>query len=265
MRDCRLIAVDLDGTLLNSQKKISDVSLEAIRNFVCSGGRFVVSTGRPIQGIYKFKDLDEFHGLAIIYNGAMVVDTSNGEIIFSQLMDKSESEAIIKKACKMDISFCIWADNQLYCNRINEHVRYYQSFSDVEPIVLSDFSELVRNGITKILMVDTPDKIKCYTEAFSNMEYANTTFCNSMPEFLECFNSKVSKGIALSKIIDICGVKREETAAFGDAPNDISMIEYAGMGVAMGNASDIVKDAADYITDTNDNDGVAKFLAKIKG
>lgn len=142
---------------------------------------------------------------------------------------------------------------------MNDRIHEYKKISGVEPLP-ADYNKLLEQGITKILWYDEPERIDEILGELSEDMFSEVTLCKSQPVFLELFNKNVSKAEAIKKIGEYYGIKQEETIAIGDEINDLSMIEYAGLGVAMGNAKEEVKKIANYITDSNDEDGVRKVI-----
>ena len=154
-------------------------------------------------------------------------------------------------------TMCIWSDNKLYGNQLNERIYKYSQAANVTPILMPSIDELLSQGITKILWYDDTSKIQqIEKELQETAPFQSITFCTSKPFYLEFFSSKVSKAAAIDRIGELYGFTQAETIAIGDGFNDLSMIEYAGLGVAMGNAQPVVKESADFITKSNDEDGI---------
>ena len=258
----KLVAVDMDGTLLNSNGKIGEDTINVIEKVIDKGILFVVASGRPIQGIKKYKNILNIKGPAITYNGAMIVSLENGEILYEQSLKKSDAEKILNIGNIKKITMCVWSKNQLYVNIINDKVNNYIKLSGVKPILISDYQELLKNPISKILWYDTVEKIEEVRKELSVDLFEEVTFCTSQPIFLEFFNSKVSKGKALEFIGKSYSISSQDMIAIGDGANDLSMIQYAGLGVAMGNASEEIKKYAKFITTSNDENGVGEVLDK---
>lgn len=258
----KLIATDLDGTLLNDDKQISNENLKAVHYAVKKGIIVVPCTGRAIQGVTKFKELVKLGSPAISYNGGMIVDLSNSNTIYHcPLLDK-DAKFIIEQGIKLDTNICVWIDNSLYCNKINKYTLEYSEISSVTPIKFNDFNEISDKTITKILWHDEIEKIQAYLSSMSQLVSDDVTCCTSKPWFLEFFNGKTSKALALNKLCEIYGIKKSEIIAVGDELNDISMVEFAGLGVAMKNARIEVKEKADYITLSNNENGFADLVYK---
>ena len=262
----KLIAVDMDGTLLNDNGQITPDTVVAIKSAIASNVIFTISTGRPIQGVDKYSALLSLKAPIITCNGAMVVQADTKEVLFSQTLLSSDAMRIFERGTKMGITMCVWANNRLYCNVLNERVDYYKSISDVDATLIDDFEMLAKSGITKILWYDEADAIAEMQEQLKKVPFEKVTYCTSRPIFLEFFNSDVSKAEAMKKIGELYNIKREEMIAIGDGYNDLPMIEYAGLGVAMANAPDGVKQHSDYVTQrSNNDDGIAEVIKKFIG
>lgn len=258
----KLIAADMDGTLLNSQSVITEKTRDAIHRVVEKGVIFTICTGRPIQGVERYNDVLNLDSPFITYNGAMIVMGKSREILFEQHLTPDGARDVLTWGKRFNTTMIAWSNNKLYVNALNDRVNEYKWLSGVEPVLITDEEEIINNDITKILWYDRPEEIERFQEILKDKLGEGVTYCTSKPAFLEFFDSRVSKAVAMEKIGERFGIKREEMVAIGDGFNDLSMIEYAGMGVAMANAPEEIKKKADYITLSNDDDGVAYFLDK---
>lgn len=258
----KLIATDMDGTLLTSTDEITVKTQQTIRTAVDNGVIFTLSTGRPLQGVKKYIDLLGLNCPVITYNGAVIAHSITGEILFSQDMDIAEATRVYNLAKEKGVMFIVWSQNKLYASEISEKTYFYEGITNTKAELITDFAKIVVNGITKILWYDDAQILDKYIEELNSEKFVYTTFTKSRAYFLEFFSNKVSKAVAMKNLGEYYGIKREEMVAVGDQTNDLPMIEYAGLGVAMANAVDSVKLAADYITDSNNKDGVAKVIEK---
>lgn len=258
--DYKLIAADMDGTLLNSQGCITEKTIDAIRKVAEKGVLFTICTGRPIQGVERYYNVLEPDSPVITYNGAMIVMGKTREILYKQNIESCDARDILKWGRKLKTTVIAWSDNKLYANELNDRVHDYKKLSLVEPILITDEEELINNGVTKFLWYDDAEKIRHYQEVLADKLSKGVTYCTSKPTFLEFFDSRVSKAVAMEKIGEHFGIRREEMVAIGDGFNDLPMIEYASLGVAMGNAPEEIKKKADYVTLSNDDDGIAHFI-----
>ncbi len=260
----KLIAVDIDGTLLDSKGNLTKETIKAINEGLEKGMLFTISTGRPIQGV---RPLIEKLGLVddlpfITYNGAMLVMGKSGDVLFESNMNSEDARVIIDLGIKWDTAVMVWSNNQLYASELSEKAYKYSRISGVTPVLLEDTDKIVANGVTKILWYDEVEIINKYLNEVGKYLSQNVNFHTSQPYFLEFVNKSASKAKAMEKLGEHFNIKQSEMIAVGDGLNDLSMIEYAGLGVAMDNANDIIKEKADYITLSNDEDGVAHVIYK---
>lgn len=253
----KLVAMDMDGTLLNSKGALTVDTLYAIKKAKDEGIIFTLATGRPISGVVKFLEMLDFKAPIITYNGAMLIDPTDHRIIFKKDLLAKDAITIFNLGNSLNQTMCIWCDNNLYANRSDERLEKYKKISGNEPTIISDISELAVRGVTKILWYDDAEKISVMKESINPSIFESVTFTTSQPHFLEFFNSEVSKGVALEKLAQELGIKQEEVVAIGDGLNDLPMIKYAGLGIAMENGHKELRDAAKYVTLSNDDDGIA--------
>lgn len=259
----KLLAVDLDGTLLNDNKEISAENYKAMQYAIEKGVIVVPCTGRAIQGITKFSFPPQKTFNAVAYNGGMVVDVNNDKTIYHCPLNKEDVQYIISKGMEYRTNICVWVDNKLYCNVINDYTLSYSKISSVPPIKFDDVSFFDDKTVTKVLWHDDENRIAHFLNIMSKQVSENVCCCTSKPWFLELFNSATSKALALDTICKGFNISPKEVIAFGDELNDINMIEFAGMGVAMGNARAEVKAVANYITASNNDNGFAQAVYKL--
>jgi len=250
----------MDGTLLNSQGIITEKTKNAIQRAVEKGAIFTICTGRPIQGVDLYNNILNLDSPVMTYNGAMIVMGKSKKILYEQNIEAEDARNILAWGKKFETTIIVWSNNKLFAYELNERVYDYKQLSEVEPILIENEEEIIQNGITKILWYDEVDKINYFQSILRDKLGDGVTYCTSKPTFLEFFDKKVSKAVAMEKIGDYLGIKKDEIIAIGDGFNDLPMIEYAGMGVAMGNAPEEIKRKANYVTLSNDEDGIAYVL-----
>lgn len=260
----KFAAADMDGTLLNDENKITPHTVETIRRAVSQGLIFSICTGRPIQGAERYQKQLGIQGPVITYNGAMILDSATGRVLYKQELAAEDARLILEAGLKYNTTMCIWSDNKLYGNQLNDRIQEYSLATKVTPLLMPSIDELLAQGITKILWYDDVSKIQqIEKELHETAHFHSVTFCTSKPFYLEFFSSKVSKAAAIDRIGELYDFTHAETIAIGDGFNDLSMIRHAALGVAMANAPEGVKEYADYITArTNNEDGVAEVLEK---
>ena len=260
----KLLALDMDGTLLRSDKTISKPTANAIET-ACNSGKYItISTGRPIQGLTEYENIIKPDVPVITYNGAMIIKLHSHEVILHRQIDTDSAREVLEFGQKFNTTIIVWSDNKLYVNRINDKVQNYKLLSGIEPILLTDNETVLNQGITKILWIDDEKKhIEYQSILDSQLINRHVSYCTSQPVFLEFMPEGVSKASALKQLGELLNIKQEEIIAAGDGYNDLPMIEYAGLGVAMDNAPDDVKKAADYITAGNDNEGISLLIENV--
>lgn len=266
----KLLAVDIDGTLLDSEGQLRRETEEAIKQGLKNGMIFVISTGRPVQGVQAFIDRFGADLPVIAYNGAMAVLGKSGEILYKCTMNPQDAAEIINLGNKYDTCVLVWADNKLFTNKLNEKAYKYSKISGVPPVLMESAEDLAAQGIMKILWYDAVETIGKYEkeldEYFKRKGHHsimdNINYHTSQPYFLEFVDKRASKAMAMEKLGEYYGIDKTEMIAVGDGFNDLSMIKYAGLGVAMGNAHADIKGKADYVTLTNDENGVAHVIYK---
>ncbi|HAA24964.1 MAG TPA: Cof-type HAD-IIB family hydrolase [Ruminiclostridium sp.] len=254
----KLLAVDVDGTLLNSRREITMLTKQSIQKAIEKGIVFTICSGRPVQGVKLITDMLEIDIPVITYNGAMVI--VDDKVIFSCTMQKEDVLHIERLGQEWGTTIAIWAGNRLFVNKLNERALKYAQISGVSPQIYTDVMEPVSMGVSKVLWYDEIERINGFERRLNGLLSPSVNVHTSQPIFLEFVDRNVSKAVALEKMGEHYGIRREEMIAVGDGFNDLAMIEYAGLGVAMGNAPEEVKNAADYITFSNDEDGVAKVI-----
>ena len=260
----KFAAADMDGTLLNDENEITPYTVEIIRRAVSQGLIFSICTGRPIQGVERYQKQLGIQGPVITYNGAMILDSADGCVLYKQELEADDARLVLEAGLNYDTTMCIWSDNKLFGNKLNDRIQEYSQPTKVTPLLMPSTGQLLAQGITKILWYDDTLKIQQIEKELQNTApFHNVTFCTSKPFYLEFFNSQVSKAAAIDRIGELYGFTPDQTIAIGDGFNDLSMIQHAALGAAMANAPEGVKEYADYITArTNNEDGVAEVLGK---
>ena len=259
----KLIALDMDGTVLGSDKKLSPGTLSAIKQAMDRGIIVTISTGRPIVMMGNYREILDMVGTPIItYNGAKVVDPRDQRVLYQENLDKRAAADIFRRGEAFGTVQCVWSNDRLYISKHNEKTEQYAEAGEVESALITDIDAILAQGITKILWIDDAPVIARYQEELAGALPEGVTSCTSSPYFLEFFSNKASKGLALQFLGEYHTIAQSEIIAVGDADNDIPMLEYAGLGVAMGNATEAIKAGADFVTLTNDEGGVAHVIEK---
>lgn len=259
----RLLASDIDGTLLNDQKEISRATIEAINKLHQSNIVFVLATGRSPLGIEKITKYFDFEIPCICYNGALVLNSLTGDIIFEQKIKTIDAIQIINFLDSHNYNFVVWIDKQIYASSLNDDVITYANKYQTTPHIVSDYTTVASRGIHKILVASENSKVIDKLQSqLDKQSFVELDYYPSSPNYLEIVSSKASKGIGLMHISKRFNIHHDEIIVIGDSFNDISMFEYAGLSIAMKNAPDKVKEKAHELSDDNNNDGVRKVIEK---
>jgi Cof subfamily protein (haloacid dehalogenase superfamily) len=260
----KLIALDMDGTLLREDKTISKDTFKAIQRAREKGIKIVLSTGRPIDGIRKYlKQLDLINDddYAVAYNGSLVQNTKTDEIIAQTVMTQEDAAFLYKLSKELNVNIHALTENSCITPKWNKYTQVEIDINGI-PLEIVDFNNLTNRKIIKIMFVDEPEYLTEVINKLPKKLYEKYSILRSSPIFLEFLDKKVNKGYGVELLAKKLNIKPEEVICIGDAGNDIHMIKFAGLGVAMGNAFPEVKEAADYITLSNEDNGVAHVINK---
>jgi len=258
----KLIAVDMDGTLLDERKCITERTLAAVKLAGERGVFVCLSTGRPLCGVHSYMEQLRLNTPVITCNGAVVIDPDSGKIIHSQFLQLQAARDVWQRGKEYNTTMCVWVGDKLYVNRFDERTEDYKKLSGVQPEIVYDIGLLANIGISKILWYDNVERIQQYKTELSSQMKQSVRCVTSDPHFLEFTDKNVSKASALECLGDYLGIPREQIMAIGDGENDLPMLEYAGLSVAMGNAAEHIRSCCNYVTDTNVSDGAAKAIEK---
>ncbi len=271
MNKIKLIALDLDGTLLDSQKRLSQRNADALRECISRGVEIVPCTGRIWKGIPDF--IREFPGVhyAITVNGAAIIDIQTKEELDQRKLSCRQALEILELAKTFNTMYDAYVEGQGYGERrFMENMECY----GIPPVVQT----MVRD--TRIVVEDVIETVRSFSRSVEKINYffndmeerarareallarGDVVISSSFPFNLEINAVGASKGEGILRLAAQLGLKPEETMGFGDGENDLSMMQEAGLGIAMANGEEIVKQAADYVTGTNDADGVAQAIEK---
>ncbi len=264
----KLLVLDVDGTLLNEEKVISKRTLSALLKVQQTGVRIALASGRPTYGllpIAKSLELGLYGGFILSYNGSQIINAKNGEILFERRINPEMIPYIEKKAVKNNFALFTYHDDTLLTNSPdNVHVREEAALNNLKIITEEEFSTAIDFAPCKCMLVSDDEEALTGLENHwkKRLDGVLDVF-RSEPYFLEVVPCSVDKANTLAVLLEYLGIQRDEVMAIGDGVCDVTMIQMAGTGVAMGNSVESVKICADYTTDTNANDGVAQAVEKL--
>ncbi len=262
----KLVAIDIDGTLLNSKKELTPSVKKAVEDSVEKGCMIILCSGRSPLTLGVVKDMFKFDMPFACYNGGLVLKGKSGEVLYKKPLSKKEGIFILQEAKKRNISVNFWTMEGEYAT--TTWSKYADEYMEIahytkQPTYIDNNPEILDEEIAKMMWHDTKENIEdLMKECETIMEGRDISYATSQPIFIEFTDILANKAAAIENICEKFNIKQSETIAIGDGLNDIPMIKHAGLGVAMGNGKDIVKQSANITAPTNDEDGVAFILNK---
>ena len=255
----KLLAIDLDGTLLTDDKKITKENLEGLQEAIRNNTIIAIATGRELFSSLSLLEKYDFEYYLICFNGAMVMDLKNNEKIFLKSMGHKEVEKIVDFCIREGLAIHIFGETYWGVTCINDTVKGYMKDHELKPKVVNDAQEIKDIDIVKLVGVEQIDKVTEFNED-NNLEVSYT---NSMPETIDIMAKNVTKGNGLEVLADKLDFDKLEIISIGNYYNDVDMFEISDVGVAIQNSPDGVKKHADYTTKgSNNNDAIREVIEK---
>lgn len=260
----RVIALDLDDTLLRSDLTISEVDQAAIRRAVAAGIKVLLASGRMVRSIRPYVEQLDLDVPLIAYNGAIIQEAISEKILYHLPVPNREALRLIALSRHAGIHLNVYLDDQLYMDELTVWGQRYAAAAGVIPHPVGDVGRTVAGGSPhKLLAIGELEQLEEFRRRLEAEFGSELQFVKSKPNYLEILAPGVSKGRALSELAGNWGVAASEVMAVGDAPNDLAMIQWAGMGVAIGNAQAEVKQAARLVVADHDHHGVAEAIERV--
>jgi Cof subfamily protein (haloacid dehalogenase superfamily) len=263
----RLLALDLDDTLLRSDLSISYRTRNAIKRAEAAGVTVALASGRIPAAMEHFAQLLGMHkqqqGYLICNNGTTIQESRSGAIVNEVRIEVQTALTAFDLADAEGFPVQIYDDDIMYVSRANEFTEYDQKLTGLRQVVVENFRAMVGGGCHKMLIPGDPMLLAPLESIIRTYLGDNITLFTSKPYFLEILPAKTDKGTALALVAKMLNIRREEVMAIGDSMNDEAMIRWAGVGVAMANGDERIKTIADLVTEkTNDDDGVVEIIEK---
>ena len=262
------IVLDVDGTLVGSDKMISDATRQAIIEAQKRGKTVAIASGRSISGIRKTAaaiQLEQFGGYVIAFNGTTVINCKTGECIYNQTLDNDMIKPVYEAAKEMQLGITVYHDEAkelLAGNGVDQYVEADAKACDIAIKEVPDLLRAIKFPVNKLLLSGEPEKMKEAERQLKERFGDKMSVFRSDPCYVEILPKFVDKSVAVDKLMKFLDIKRDKVICVGDSFNDLPMLRYAGKGVAMGNAQAEVKEAADYVTASNDEDGIVEVIQK---
>lgn len=257
----KLLALDVDGTLVDRSLEITPGNLEALQTAIARGIRVVLATGRMFRSALRYAEAIGTEEPLICYQGA-VVRSRDGELIREWPLSPQAAKAAVRLSREQKVHVNLYRDDEFYVESLGPGAEQYAKVAQFEPVLVPDLMEIAAGGSTKAVFVDQPDRLRevkpILDQAFA--PEARVTF--SLPEFLEVVSADVSKAAALKLVCGRLGVEPAEVIAAGDAPNDVEMLRFAGLAVAPRTAAPEALAEAEATIPPPEEDGIAELVAR---
>ena len=261
--DIKLIACDMDGTLLTSDKKISERTQSAIKKAMEAGKIFLIATGRMYISARPYAKSLDLDVPLVTYNGALVKGSESEKVLFEHKM-KAETAQEVLHFCKENGYYIQYYIGDDVCiEKGNESSEYYGRVQNIPITEVGPDLYDMKEAPYKMLVISPLEDAAKVRKAFEERFAGKLDIYNSQPNFLELMEPGVNKWMAVKAVAESFNIAPEEIMCLGDSNNDYDMVANAGVGVAVSNATDKVLEAAKIITASNDNDGVAMVLESI--
>lgn len=274
----KILCLDIDGTLFNSQKNISEKTKEGLINFQKQGNRIILASGRPTQGIMHIAyelEMEAYHGLLISYNGSQVYDLTSKEVVFNQAISIEDSKKVIHHCKQFDqLHIMVDYEDSFYVEDVYDCmiqkdgkpfniIQYEAREGHMLLKEVWDLEDFVYFPTNKILTTADPSYLQKHYQEISKPFKENLNSMFTADFYYEFTAKGIDKAKALSFIQEKYGLDSMDMIAFGDGQNDQTMLQFAGIGIAMENAVESLKEVADLITKSCDDDGIIYALEEL--
>lgn len=263
----KLLVLDVDGTVTNSAKEVTKKTREAIIRLQERGVRVVIASGRAPNGVFPIAQalgLPRFNSYILAFNGAKIINLQSRAGVYEQFLPPHVPQDLLKDSLKYRLGFLTYSDAVLTAGtRPDRYMALESQISDMPIEYRRNFKLDAGHPVNGCLLTGNPAHIAQLEPVFADKYAAEAEIFRSEPYFLEVVPKGVDKGRSLKRLLKLLDIRREEVVCCGDSFNDITMVKLAGVGVAMANAQNAVKEAADYVTkNDNDHDGVAEVIER---
>lgn len=262
----KMIVLDLDGTLTNNKKLITPHTKQALMLAQAAGVHVVLASGRPTYGIVPLAEelkLKENNGYILAFNGGKIIDCTNNNVLFEQKLDEQLVPLLYQEAKKANMEILTYQGEGIAATNKDDKYVQHEAFINKMPVMqYDDFLHQLVYPINKCLIVGDPTPLHELELRLSKELEGRMDVYRSADFFLECVPLGIDKARSLNRLISSLGISREEVIACGDGYNDLSMIRFAGLGVAMANAAEDIQKEADFVTLSNEEDGVAHVIER---
>ncbi|MGN0431935.1 MAG: Cof-type HAD-IIB family hydrolase [Lachnospiraceae bacterium] len=262
----KLLVLDIDGTLTNSKKEITPKTKAALLDIQKRGHVVMLASGRPTPGMIRYAkelQLEAYGGYLLSFNGARIVNCRSGEIVYQKTLPHTVIPELYRFAKRQECGLISYdGDMVISGTGMDEYIQLEARINGLPIKEVDNFTEYINFDVNKCLMTAPPQKAETCMLMLQEKFKDTLSIYRSEPFFIEIMPFHVDKAASLDRMLQIINLSRENTICCGDGYNDLSMISYAGTGVAMANAREEVKAVADYVTGSNDEDGLVEVIEK---
>ncbi|TJY40949.1 HAD family phosphatase [Cohnella pontilimi] len=260
----RFIAIDLDDTLLTDDLTVTDTTKEAMKRAIARGAHLTIATGRMFDSAQRIARQVGLNVPIITYQGSLVKNLLDEKVLYERAVPAAAAARLYEYCREHGLHLQTYIEDKLLTGEDNEKIQAYAKQSKIPYTVVPDFGSLAASSPkqTKLIVIDDPQRLDAIAPELRELLGPDVHVTKSKPHYLEFLHREGTKGHALRFMAEHYGIPMEETIAIGDAWNDREMIEAAGLGVAMANAVPALRELADYVTLSNNEDGVRHVLEK---
>ncbi len=258
----RLVAIDVDHTLIGQDLRIGARARDAVGAAMAAGCLVTLASGRMFRATVPFAEELGIAVPLITYDGALIKSARTHEVVSHRPMPLEYARRVLTYARERGLHLNVYIDDRLYVESYDEEALSYMAHANVDATAVGDLSAFVALPPTKLLVIAEEHEVERLLPELAARFGADLHVVRSLPRYIELTAGGVCKGTGLATLAEWLRVPREEVMAIGDSENDVSMLEYAGVGVAVANAHCAVKRAADYVARTESGDGVAEAMER---
>lgn len=259
-----MLVLDLDGTLTNSKKEITPPTKAALMQIQEMGKKVVLASGRPTKGVMPLAEeleLGRYGSYVLSFNGGRILNCTGNVEIYNKLLPNSMIQPIYDVVKESGANLITYTDAEIISAfEPNQYTELEARINGMDIKVVDDFISFVDFPINKLLITEDPEELAAMEQDIKSRFHKLINVYRSDAFFLEIMPANIDKAYSLQKLLNSMGLTANEMICCGDGHNDITMIESAGLGVAMANAQPAVLDSADYITKSNDEDGILHVI-----
>lgn len=260
----KAFALDLDGTLTDSQKNITSRTKRAIHDAINKGITIILASGRPSRGMFHVAqelELESRGGYILAYNGGEIINCKTHQVVFKELLPKKFYKDICDTAKEQGLMPLTYTNDFILTeNKKDDYVLKEQICTNMDIQEVANLGTDIKDEVVKFLAVGEPEKANKAIDFLREKFSSDLNIFFSEPYFIEITPLGIDKAAGIRRLCDSLDIKMKEVCAMGDGMNDIPMLEQAGFSVVMDNSSDRIKKLGNYVTKSNDEDGVAYFI-----